>query len=224
MEAFPRAVAAALGARVRTGVAVTAIEPGPGGRSRVALSDGGVREPDEVLLAVPAPAQARLLAPLSRTASQALGAVRYVPIVVVYVGLPPGSAPPVPASFGFLRGRGAPDRILGCAIATSLDPTAAPPGHALLRVFLGGGRDPDAIDLDDDSLRAVVERDLARALGGPVRADVVSVVRHPAAIPVFSPGHRARMAAAGGLLARFGVRLSGSHVTGVGVDACCRPS
>jgi oxygen-dependent protoporphyrinogen oxidase len=148
--------------------------------------------------------------------------VRYVPIVVVHVGLAPGAAPTVPTGFGFLRGRGAPDRILGCAIATSVDPTAAPSGHALLRIFLGGGRDPGAIDLDDGAVRDVVERDLRRALGGPVRADVVSIVRHPRAIPVFAPGHRARMAAAAALVSPFGVSLSGSHVTGVGVDSCCR--
>ena len=66
-----------------------------------------------------------------------------------------------------------------------------------------------------------VERDLSFALGGRVRPSMLSIHRWPRAIPVLSPGHRSRMAVAQRLLAPLRIRLSGSHGTGVSLDACC---
>jgi oxygen-dependent protoporphyrinogen oxidase len=220
MEALPRAVAAALGARVVTAAPVAALRPGPEGVV-VEHADGTRRGARAVLLAAPAHEQARLVAPFAPVAADLLAAVRYVPMAVVAVGLAPGECPPVPQAFGFLRGAGARVRILGATFASRLDPSVAPEGHALLRVFLGGGADPGAVDLSDDAVRDVVTRDLSRALGGPVRPSVVAVHRWPRAIPVLAPGHRARMAAARRLLAPHGIGLTGSHVTGVSVDSCC---
>jgi oxygen-dependent protoporphyrinogen oxidase len=222
MEALPRAIAAALGESIAIGTPVVRLAREPDG-VRAASSGGTSVLASEVVLATTADAQARLVAPLSRVASEALGAVRYVPMAVVHLGIPAGASPPLPRAFGFLRGRGARVRVLGCAFPGAIDPTVAPPGHSLVRCFLGGESDPDVLSADDDALVEVAARDLSTALGGPVRPTFADVVRWPRAIPLFSPGHRARMAAAAALLAPHGVRLSGSHVTGVGVDACCAP-
>lgn len=222
MESFPRAIAEALGDAVRLGTHVTALAR-DGDALRVSCGDGTTLLAREVVLATTAGEQARLLDPLSTVAADPLAAVAYVPMVVVSVGVPPGASPAIPPMFGFLRARRSGARILGASVPSSINPDVAPAGHALLTVFIGGGGDPDAIHLPDDEVRGVVERDLARALRGPVRPDMVSVHRWPRAIPVLSPGHRARMAAAEALVAPLGIRLSGSHVTGVGVHACCTP-
>jgi oxygen-dependent protoporphyrinogen oxidase len=222
METFPRAIAAALGDAVRTGVGATALRGDAEGVAVVG-SDGVERRAAEALLATTADAQARLVEPLSEAAAAILGAVRYAPMVVVAVGLPPGASPAIPRAFGFLRGAGSRARLLGASIPSNLDPAVAPEGHALLSAFVGGASDPDALALDDDEVRTIVERDLSRALRGPVRPDLVEVRRHPRAIPVFSVGHRARMGEAQRLLAPRRVRLWGSHVSGVGIHACCAP-
>ncbi len=47
-----------------------------------------------------------------------------------------------------------------------------------------------------------------------------AVTRWPRAIPVLAIGHRERMARAQALLAPHRIRLTGSHLTGVGVHAC----
>ncbi len=233
MEAFPRAIAEALGDRVRTGVRVDSLrtDPDPNsvdgtGSERVVVlrcSDGVERRAREVCLSTPAYDQARLVEPLSPSAADVLRAVRYGPMVVAAVGVPPGGAPPLPPAFGFLRAPGARVRILGASFPSVLNPAVAPEGHSLVTAFIGGGRDPSAIDLSDAEVRATVEGDLSRALRAPVRPDVVDVCRWPRAIPVLSPGHRARMASAQALLAPHGVRLWGSHVSGVGVHNCTAP-
>lgn len=219
MEALPRAVAAALGDAVRVSTPVVRVSK-EGELLRVATSSGDPHLARRVVLATTAGEQARLVEPFSTAAAETLSTVAYVPMVVVAVGLPPGGAPPLPKGFGFLRGAGAKGRVLGASFPSCWNPAVAPAGHELVTVFAGGGADPAAADLSDDEIARVVERDLATALGGPVRPDLVSICRWPRAIPVLSPGHRARMASAQALLSRHGLVLSGSHLTGVGVHAC----
>ncbi len=223
MQALPRALAAALGERLWLRAPVRALAPAdpadPGGHAVLTLAAGDRVAAREVLLACPARAQAALVAPFAPGPAEALSGVAAAPIAVVAVGLPPGN-PPVPEAFGFLRGHGARARLLGATFHSRLSDAVAPPGHDLVLAFVGGTEDPDALALGDAELAEVVLRDLSRALGGTLRPDLVDVHRWPAAIPLFSPGHRGRMAAVAAALSRWGVRLGGSHVTGVGVDAC----
>jgi oxygen-dependent protoporphyrinogen oxidase len=210
--AIHRAIEGAAPGTVRTGVTVDA-----------ASLRGLLAEARRVVLAVPAWRQATLVADLAPHAASVLAAVRYSPIAVVAVGIRPGGSPPIPEAFGFLRGRGAPARILGATFLSCLSPSSAPPGHALILVYLGGMEDAAVLDRPDDFLADLALRDLSRALGGPVRPDMLDVCRHPRAIPLFSPGHRGRMAQASADLDPLRLRLSGSHVTGVGLDRCASP-
>ena len=220
MESFPRAIAAALGPTVvRKSSPVADVGP-VADSTEVRLADGTRVRAREVVLATTAPEQARLVATIDAEASSLVGDVRYVPMIVASVGLPPESARRIPPAFGFLRVPGAAGRILGAAFASHLNPAVAPPDHALLNVFLGGGADPDALLLSDDDVRDVLERDLSVALSTRVQLVYLSIVRWPRAIPVLSIGHRARMERANALLGQYRIRLSGSHVTGVGVHAC----
>ena len=220
MEAFPKAIAAALGSDVvRTSSAVATLDP-VADAVEVRTADGTSIRAREVVLATTAPEQARLVAAFCPEAAALLAGVRYVPMIVASAGIGPALAARTPAAFGFLRSHGAPGRVLGAAFPSALDPSVAPPGHALWKFFLGGGADPDVMHLDDDDLRSVVERDLSTVLRTRVELAFFAVTRWPRAIPVLAIGHRARMARADALLAPHGIRLSGSHVTGVGVHAC----
>lgn len=222
MEALPRAIATALGPTVvRTSNPVSDV--GPAASSiEVRTADGTRVRAREVVLATTAPEQARLVARFDAEAASLVSGVRSVPMLVACVGLSPVAAQHVPKAFGFLRAPGAPGRILGAAFASHLNPAVAPLDHALMNVFLGGGGDPDALLLSDDDVRDVVERDLSRALSTRVRLVYLSIVRWTRAIPVLSIGHRARMERGNALLAPHRIRLSGSHITGVGVHACTR--
>lgn len=223
-EALPRAIAAALGERLWRDAGVRALSPAPPGEPEaplvLTLAAGDRVAAREVLLATPAAAQAALLGPFAPIEAEALGAVVYTPIAVVALGLPPGN-PRVPEGFGFLADARSRARILGATFHSRLSDAVAPPGHELVLAFLGGTEDRGALDLDDTALADLAAADLARALGGRVRPDLVDVHRWPRAIPLFAPGHRGRMAALQARLARHRVRLSGSHVTGVSLDACC---
>jgi oxygen-dependent protoporphyrinogen oxidase len=225
MGRLPEAIAAALGKRAWAGARVEALAPppaAPGAPLELTLGAGDRVLAREVVLAVPPPRQAALIRPFAPHLADAVGAVRATPIAVVALGLPPGN-PALPPGFGFLCARESGARILGATFASHLAPEVAPAGHALATVFLGGSEDRDALVLSDAALARVAVDDLSRALGGRVAPDLADVHRMPQALPLFSPGHRGRMALLQAALSRWGVRLSGSHVTGVALDACVAP-
>ena len=224
-EAIPKAIAAALGDRVRLETVVAGLTPGSTqAPAQVHLQDGTVLEADEVTLAIRAYAQAALLRPSHPHVADVLDAVTYVPIAVTSVGFRREDGPAVPDGFGFLRGHDARVRILGATFNSRLNPTTAPDGCELVTVFAGGSEARDIVDLDDDGVRALVLRDLETALGGPIRPQMVHVTRWSKAIALFSPGHRARMARAAADVADARVRLHASHSAGVSLDDCCRPA
>ena len=224
MAAVPRAVAETLGDAVETGVEVARIEPGSvDAPARVHTADGRTLEAETLVLATRASAQAALLEASHPEQAGVLAAVTYVPMVVCAVGYPRGKGPDLPEGFGFLRGPKSDARILGATFNSRLNPAVAPEGGSLLTAFIGGSEDTAAVDLDDDTLRSTVLADLARALGAPIEPALFEVTRWRGAIPMFAPGHRARMAAANAALGDARIHLLGSHVTGVSLNDCCRP-
>jgi protoporphyrinogen/coproporphyrinogen III oxidase len=87
METLPRALAAALGDRVRSSTSVTALERrGAGWRIRMD-GEAGVETLDarRVVLATSAPAAADLLRPVAAGASEVIGGLRYNPLGVVHL-------------------------------------------------------------------------------------------------------------------------------------------
>jgi oxygen-dependent protoporphyrinogen oxidase len=88
----------------------------------------------------------------------------------------------------------------------------------LLTIFLGGSRDPGALELADDELIAAAARDLSAEglLAGPPQP--VLVTRWAHAIPQYERGHAGRMAVLARAEEQFpGLRLLGNYRGGVSV-------
>jgi oxygen-dependent protoporphyrinogen oxidase len=223
MERLTDALGDALGASLRLGAKVAAIEPGGADEpARVRTEDGEMLAAGEIVLAVRAREQAALLGPFAPHLASLLASVPYAPLAVIAVGWPAGRGPTLPEAFGFLRARGARGRVLGATFTSRLDPSTAPAGHDLVTVYAGGTEDPGFLDLPDDAAFALALRDLGTALGGPVRPTFLDLWRHGAAVPLFTPGHRGRMARANAEVGALRLGLLGSHVTGVGLEHCVR--
>jgi oxygen-dependent protoporphyrinogen oxidase len=94
--------------------------------------------------------------------------------------------------FGHLVAPGSGRRILGAIWSSSLFPGRAPEGRALYTVFLGGARDPAAVELADGALVDTASKDFA-AVGLPQSLEPVRVTRYSGAIPQYDLGHGARM-------------------------------
>jgi oxygen-dependent protoporphyrinogen oxidase len=224
MQRLPEGIARALGDDVQLESPIDCVAPAGDGMACVITRTGERIVAREVVLAVPAWVQAAMLSEHFPEHAEALDAVPYVPITVVAVGFPKDRGPTLPDAFGFLRAPDAKARILGATFFSKLTPDAAPEGQELVDVFVGGSEDPEGAALRDEDLRYTVLRDLGHALGGTIRPTLFDVHRWRRAIPLFAPGHRGRMAALQAALAGSGIRLLGSHATGVSVDHCCAPA
>ncbi|WP_221349867.1 protoporphyrinogen oxidase [Streptomyces beigongshangae] len=215
----------ALGGHLRTGRRVTALErdPAPDGGWLLRTAPGGPVRADQVVVAVPAPAAARLLLPHLPDAAATLASVRHAPVRVLALGYRRRDLTTVPSGFGHLRHSAEPTRILGAIHNSAVFPDSAPRDGVLLRAFAGGAEDPDFTTLSTAEATRAAHRHFT-ALFGPApeprfRHDHV----WSEGIPQYGIGHRDRMRevldAAAGLP---GLHLAGSTYHGIAVNDCVR--
>ena len=97
----------------------------------------------------------------------------------------------------------------------------APEDHVLLRAYLGGARDPGAIDLPTDAIVARAHRDVARLLGVTGDPTLTRVYRWPHANAQQEVGHLALMAQIEERLADHpGLFISAAGFRGSGIADC----
>lgn len=171
-----------------------------------------------LILAVPAQAAARLLTTVDPGLAGALAALRSVSTAVVYLGYRRADVAHPLDGYGVVIPRGEGLRASALGFVSTKFPGRAPEGRVLLRVFLGGARDPEVLDDDDDALvdRAAAEcAPLLGLRGAPVLA---RVFRWPHATPQMEVGHAARMAWIDAQAeARGGLYLTGAGLRGTGI-------
>ncbi|MBE9373033.1 protoporphyrinogen oxidase [Saccharopolyspora sp. HNM0983] len=215
-------------ADLRVGAPVRALQrTGEGWR----LSFGAAPEPEQldvdgVLLAVPAPAAARLLSGPAEGAAELLGGVELASMAVVALALPADVGLPEVSGTLIARGERHDDSTPFTAKAFTLSGTKWPHlrgenGEQLVRGSVGRFGEAADLRLDDDDLLERVCADLAELTG--VHADPVdaAVVRWGGGLPQYGAGHLDLVAEAEREVAAVpGLGLAGAALHGVGVPAC----
>lgn len=220
MQSLVEALTASLAqVRVLLGEPVTAIEPAGGGRWLV----NGVLA-DTVLLAVPGPAAAAMLAPLSPDASSAMAGIGYASVVMVTLALPDGAANRPLDGSGHLVPKPVQRHLTAASWASSKWAHWRLDGHVVLRASLGRWGDEHAVAFDDDEVLAAVLRDLDEQLGVTAAPTAVRITRWPRSFPQYTPGHLDRIDEIERALATDtpGVAVAGAAYRGIGVPACIR--
>lgn len=214
-----------LGMRVRKRCAVERIDRLGRGWC-LTLADGTGVSADRIVLAVPAPIAAKLLANAcaGRVDVDSLHGIRHARVSVVHLGFARGVT--LPRGFGYLvppdaeaRGSVAP-RALGTIFASNLFQDRTPPGGSSCASFYRGS---DVEELDDARLVGLACEDLRLALGMTERprATTHHIQRWNDVIPRYEPGHDRRMRALLDDLSANepSISLAGSYTGGVSVDA-----
>lgn len=219
------ALIAALTARLpagalRLGVAATAIEPLPDGYAVVCAGGERLRA-DAVIVAAPAHEAARLV-PDVRLGGE-LAAIPYVSTATVFLGFDAAAMRHPLDGVGFIVPRGE-ARVTAGTWVSSKWAGRAPAGSVLLRAFVGGARDPHAVDAHDDAaLVDLALAELERLMGSLGRPRLRRVFRHVAANPQPVVGHLARLARIKERLATLpGLYVTGAAFDGVGMPDCIR--
>jgi len=229
LEVIPKAIAEALGGRVRTGVPVNKVTPLADGAGVEVVAKKGAQNVaetfDHVVLATPAYATAALLRPCSpRVAGLLDGPDLHHPFVAsVALGYRRQDVGHPLDAFGLLCASDSPlptsDPILGVLFPSSIFDGRTPAGHVSLLVMMGGARDPGAAELSNDGLVARARKamgDLVSARGEPV---FQQVTRWDKAIPQYGPGHIRRIAEVRRRVGDIGgITLAGNYLEGVGLD------
>ena len=174
-----------------------------------------------IILAVPAYATAGLVRHLDDEIARRCDEIPYVSVATVALGFERGAIGHPLNGSGFVVPRVENSGILAASWLSSKWPNRAPDGRVLLRTFVGGARDPDALGRSDAEL---VDASL-RALRGmlAVRADPIltRVYRFERANAQYEVGHLARVAAIERGLARHpGLFITGSGFRGTGIPDC----
>ena len=204
------------------GQRVAAVER-DGARWRVTSADGARFDADRVILAAEAHASARLLRYVDPALATLLGEIEYAGAATVSLGFRRADVPHPLDGFGFVVPRSERKAVLAATFSSTKYPGRAPAGHVLIRCFLGGALNADALREDDAVLVARARRDLGEALGVAAEPVLVRVSRWPASMPQYRVGHLARVDAIERRAAALpGFQLAGAAHRGVGIADCVR--
>jgi len=223
MATLPARLIATLAGRTRFGVRVEAVEPLRAG-FRLRLRDGAQVaqiHARSVVVALPAYAAARVLAPLSSETGEALAGIAHPPLAVVALGYRGADLTHPLDGLGVLMPKIERRNVLGMLFSSTLFAGRAPQGHALLTAYVGGARQPELALLPREDLEALV-LDEARALLGARGAPVFSSVRYwKYGLPQPGLGHERRVEALHRLESEWpGLFVTGNYITGVSTAAC----
>ena len=175
-----------------------------------------------LLLAVPAPEAARLLAPVAPEAVTALAGIGSASLAVVMSSYLPEEFPGAMRGFGFLVPGQERLGILGALYCHSIFPGQAPAGTVFLRTMLGGAREPHVAQLEDHDLDRRVRDALGVVMGREPAPTQQWIVRHGEGIAQYTMGHLGRVERAEAAASSVGIDLAGSPYRGVSVNDCIR--
>lgn len=221
---LPLAVADSVRARggeILTGTPVTRLRRTPEGGWHVV---SGEREwlADAVVVAVPAPAAARLLRAENPGAAAELDGVEYASMALITLAyrraetaLPDGSGFLVPPVDGHT--------IKASTFASQKWGWIADddPGLVVLRTSVGRYGETEILQRDDSELVDVSRHDLSAATGLDATPVAARVTRWDDGLPQYPVGHHARVARVREHIARLpGLAVCGAPYDGVGIPAC----
>jgi len=185
-----------------------------GTRWRLAIAGGSAHDADGIVLALPAYTAGHMLQSVGVTGARELAEVVYAPSVTVSLAYAREQIGRPLTGAGFVVDAPSPDQIRACTYASQKFSGRAPPGHALLRAYLGP-TDEHPAKLAREQLATILD-----IRGAPLWSRTFYWNR---GLPRYRPPHAERVAAARQRLARLPpLAIAGAGYDGAGVSACVR--
>jgi len=192
-------------------------------RYEIFCEGGPAFDADAIILAMPTHECSRLLSPLHPTLGGLLGQIPYSSSMTVSLGYGEGTIEHLPPGFGYLVPRKENRRMLACTFVHRKFNHRAPEGKALLRCFLGGSRDPEALNLPDEEVVSLVRQELKEILSFSFDPLFCRIHRWPASMAQYAVGHAERIGRIRRQLEDLpGIHLAGNAYSGIGISDCIR--
>lgn len=221
LSQLPEALAAAFeraGGKIRLGAAAAGLRREGKQGYRVSLPDGDVVA-DDVVVTLPPPAAAALLGPLDTELAAAYASIPMASIAALSLAFDRAAVPHPLDGFGFLAPRRSGLPVLGSIFMSSALPgfAQAPEGQVVLRVMIGGARDPGAAARSEAELVGQAREALGAALGIQAAPVFSHVQRWAQAIEQYHRGHADRVAVIEARTRAHGLFACGAALHGVSV-------
>jgi oxygen-dependent protoporphyrinogen oxidase len=188
-----------------------------------AAGGGEIIAADDLCLALPAHASARLLAGVDAELAAELGAIPYASTATVNLAFRRADIPHALDGFGFVVPFVERRRTLACTFSSVKFAGRAPAGHALMRAFVGGALQPEMYALEEDRMIDDVRADLRALLGIEAAPLFTHVEKWPRSMAQYHLGHLARVARIRRRLSDFPtLQLAGNAYGGAGIPDCIR--
>ncbi|MEW5974890.1 MAG: protoporphyrinogen oxidase [Acidobacteriota bacterium] len=190
-------------------------------RWRIRTEDGMFMESEALCLALPAYQSAKLLRGLDPLLANRLSRIEYASTATVNLAYRRQDIPHEMDGFGFVVPFVESRQLLACTFSHMKFAGRAPEGFALLRAFMGGAMQPQALELDDSEMVNVIRKNLQDLLGIKSEPLFTRVERHPDAMAQYGLGHLKLVEEIEGGVLRFRtLQLAGNGFGGVGIPDC----
>ena len=188
---------------------------------RVVLEDGETIDADGVFFATPAKLSADFLRPFAPKVAELLNQIKYVSTATVTLAYrKEGFSHPL-NGFGFVVPRTEGRKILACTWTSSKFPHRAPEGFVMLRCFVGGALKEDLAEQDEETIAAMVKKELADLMGIHQAPEICKVFHNKKSNVQYRVGHAELIDSVQKELNAFpGLFLTGSAYTGIGIPDC----
>lgn len=200
------------------------------GFKQIEFANGETVEAASVVLAVPAPVSAALVADSFGTAAAALAAIPMISVTMAIMVYRKDAVPADSDLSGFLVPRGNGFITTACSYATNKWPhwglrstlvdQDSSGETAVLRVSVGRSGDQDSPNLSDEELSAKVIEELQTICGISEDPLLVQLARWPESFPQYQANHVAEMDVVDAELNTAGVFIAGMSHRGIGIPAC----
>jgi protoporphyrinogen/coproporphyrinogen III oxidase len=188
---------------------------------RLRLRTGDELFADAVLLATPAYATAEIVRLLDGELAALLQRIPYVSSATIALAYRDADVQGLQSGRGFVIPHVENRELTAVTWASNKFPDRAPQGTSLLRTFVGRAGREDAVELSDDDLLDLVQRELASILGVTATPVTVRINRFHKAMPQYVIGHVDRMKQVDQCVQRYaGLALLGAAYQGVGIPDC----
>jgi oxygen-dependent protoporphyrinogen oxidase len=179
---------------------------------------------DGVVLAMPAFAMARLIAPHDHASAALLQSVRYIDVATISLAYPASAMRRPFNGFGVVAPAGESPALLACEVVSNKWPQRTAPGEILLRAFAGGHANESIVGQRDDTLINMTHAEVMRIFGIDEKPAMARVTRWQPGNPQYPVGHLEALKKVEASLTDTlpNVFLTGAAMRGLGIPDCVR--
>jgi oxygen-dependent protoporphyrinogen oxidase len=193
----------------------------PSGAFRIEAATGEILKSRAVVVSTPAYVTAKVVKSIDDELSRLCAEIPYASTAAVALAFARSQVRHPLNGSGFVVPRAERTGILAASWLSSKWPHRAPEGCVLLRTFLGGARDPNALERTDHEMAQLSLQALQPLLGISGAPILTRIYRWERASAQHEVGHLNRIAAIEQRLTRHnGLFITGSGFRGVGIPDC----